>query len=123
MYHEDETELTLDERTALASLSRAMPVSDMLEARVVRALRNDGHFGAHVPRESSIPLPLKVAAAIALFAGGVAKGRYVLADENAERAAATPTVELRDIPPSRAPAEKPASRRGETIVAEREMWL
>ena len=124
MYHEDETELTLEERNALASLQRELPVSDILEARVVRSLKNDGHLGAAPSRTNRIPLALKIAAAIALFAGGVATGRYILAGETAQSASiSTPPAGLRDIPTSRPPTTQPASRSGESVVAEREVWF
>ena len=44
MYNDEEFELTLEERNALASLPREMSVGDLLEAKVVRALRNEGQF-------------------------------------------------------------------------------
>ena len=124
MYHEDETELTLDERNALASLSREMPVSDILEARVVRALRSEGHLGESTSGKARrIPLSLRIAAAIALFAGGVATGRYILASEAPQRADVNaPSSQVRDIPTSQPPAGTNASQR-ETIVAEREVWF
>lgn len=123
MYHEEEVELTLEERNALASLPRAIAPSDMLEARVVRALKEDGHFGA-ARRRSSIPLMLRIAAGIALFAGGVATGRYALSDETAQRAAVTqPAAEVRDAAPTSQQTVKNSLKRNETVVAEREMWL
>ncbi|HMA22051.1 MAG TPA: hypothetical protein VKO87_14675, partial [Gemmatimonadaceae bacterium] len=101
MYHEEEVELTLEERNALASLPRAIAPSDMLEAHVVRALKENGHFGAAARHRSSVPLMLRIAAAIALFAGGVATGRYALSDETAQRAAVTqPATEVRDVTPA-----------------------
>ena len=43
MYNDEGFELTLEERNALASLPREMSVGDLLEAKVVRALRKEGH--------------------------------------------------------------------------------
>jgi hypothetical protein len=124
MYHEEEVELTLEERNALASLPRAIAPSDMLEARVVRALKEDGHLGAAAHRRSSIPVMLRIAAAIALFAGGVATGRYALSDETAQRAEVTqPATEVRDVAPANQQTVKNSVKRSETVVAEREMWL
>ena len=124
MYHEEEVELTLEERNALASLPRAITPSDMLEARVVRALKENGHFGAAARRRRSIPVALRIAAAIALFAGGVATGRYALSDETAQRAAVTqPATEVRDVAPANQQTVKNSVKRSETVVAEREMWL
>jgi hypothetical protein len=124
MYHEEEVELTLEERNALASLPRAIAPSDMLEARVVRALKEDGQFGSAARRRGSIPLMLRIAAGIALFAGGVATGRYALSDETSQRAAVTqPAAEVRDAAPSSQQTVKNSLKRSETVVAEREMWL
>ena len=126
MYNDEEFELTLEERKALASLPREMPPGDLLQAKVVRALRNEGHFSVQPARRPySIATALKIAAAIALFAGGVATGRYVLnssdsrdsasvsapASQNQGAATVTPRTESRPV------------RQNETVVAEREMWL
>ena len=116
MYNDEEFELTLEERNALASLPREMDPGDLLEAKVVRALRNEGHFSAASRRGShNIPAALKIAAAIALFAGGVATGRYVLkSSDSPDRASVsgknTPRTVTRPV-------------QNETVVAEREMWL
>ncbi len=125
MYNEEELELTLEERSALASLRRERRPGDLLEARVVRALRNEGHFGVMPARQSgALAAAWKVAAALALFAGGVGTGRYVLksdaqqsasisapASQNPDAVNSTPRTELRPV------------RHNETVVAEREMWL
>lgn len=125
MYNDD-TELTRDEIAALAALPRQMRPSDLLEERVVRALRADGHFGA--PRRSRIPrgirLAMRIAAAIALFAGGVATGRYLLATPAPQSAAvaAPATLQERDTTfPDR--MARPAKKVNESMIAEREMWL
>ena len=79
MYNDDEINLTLEERNAIASLAREIAPSDLLEARVVKALKSEGHFGgARAQKRSSLVTALRIAAAIALFAGGVATGRYIL---------------------------------------------
>jgi hypothetical protein len=119
--HDDETnELTAAERMMLAALPREAPVSDMLEERVVRALRRDGHLGATARRSGSLPVAWKVAAALALFAGGVATGRYLL-EPDAPRAAsaASATNEVR-------PATGGSSIQvngTQPVVAQTEMWL
>lgn len=107
--HEDE--LTPQERDALASLAREMPVSHELEERVARALRQKGHFTPvrRAPRAAWRVAALRIAAALLLFAAGAATERYLLGDR-------------RDSPPgSEAPAavaEDPATRTPEV-----EMWL
>jgi hypothetical protein len=99
-----------------------MAPSDILEERVVRALRKEGYLGDAVrPGNDRLMSVLRIAAAIALFAGGVAAGRYLI----------TP-----DVPPSASVAQPGRSKitdtlprnsrpapATETIVAEREMWM
>lgn len=125
MYNDDEINLTLEERSALASLEREMAPSDLLEARVVKALKSDGHFGGAQPhRKSSLSTALKIAAGIALFAGGVATGRYMLKSDAPESASITaPASTNRDAQSIAPRTEKPAVRQNETVVAEREMWF
>jgi hypothetical protein len=126
MYNDDDFELTQDERNALASLPREMETGDLLEARVVRALKSEGHLGAAPAQtSSSIASALKVAAAIALFAGGVATGRYVLKSSDARDSASisAPASQNRDVEKSTPRTESRPVRRNETVVAEREMWL
>ena len=63
--HDDEmNELTAAERMMLAALPREMPVGDVLEERVVRALRREGHLGARGRRFNPLPVAWKVAAAL-----------------------------------------------------------
>jgi hypothetical protein len=122
MYSDEDEMLTAEERALLTALPREMAPSDMLEERVVRALRKDGYLGSAArPRNERLMNVLRIAAAIALFAGGVAAGRYLI----------TPDV------PASASVEQPARSRvtdtltpksrttpaTETIVAEREMWM
>ena len=130
MYNDDEINLTLEERNALASLSREIAPSDLLESRVVKALKSEGHFGgARAQARSSLVTALRIAAAIALFAGGVATGRYILSSKAPQSASVT-------APASNAPASQnreaqsiaprtgtPAVQQNETVVAEREMWF
>lgn len=126
MYNEHETDLTLDERTALASLPREISPGDLLEGKVVRALREQGHFGVMPARRSNpIGTAWKIAAALALFAGGVATGRYALAsDSRASASISAPASLNRDVPNIAPRTEsRPVVRQNETVVAEREMWL
>ena len=124
MFNDDELELSTVEREALAALPREMVPGDLLEERVVRALRTDGHFGsARTPTRSRFGAAWKVAAAVALFTGGIATGRYFNTDDTRQSAAApvtSPAVE--NSTPARVRDAAPR-RQVETVVAEREMWL
>ena len=121
MYSEEEVELTAEERSLLAGLPREMAPGDLLEARVVKALKSEGHFGAASQRRSpGLWTALRIAAAVALFAGGVATGRYLMMPE-APRSAVVPEPVNRtndSVQPQRA---TPAT--GEIVVAEREIWM
>ena len=106
----DEDELTPDERAALAALPRELPPGDMLEERTVRALRSEGHFGGlRSSARRSAGLGWRIAAALTLFAGGVATGRYLLVPASPRSAAVTP-------------AERTVEGSNERVVAV-EMWL
>jgi hypothetical protein len=124
MFNENEIDLTEEERIALSGLSREMQVGDLLEQRTVIALRDAGHFGSKPKKSSSLPMVLRIAAAIALFAGGVATGRYLVAGETRERASTESPQSTITEPKTAAPRieSRPASGR-ETVVAEREMWM
>jgi len=125
MFNDDDFELTHDEKTMLASLSREIAPSDMLESRVVRALRDEGYLGAHERHSRhGISLVWKIAAAVMLFAGGVATGRYILATNAAPTASVTAPASGNQTPTPT--ANQGGSRQvpqNETVVAEREMWL
>jgi hypothetical protein len=124
MYNDEPVELTLEERNALASLPREMNPGDLLEAKVVRALRNDGHFGVTIPRRNTLSLAWKIAAGLALFAGGVATGRYILASDGPQSASiSAPASQNRDAQTLTPRTEPRPVRQNETVVAEREMWL
>lgn len=127
MRYNDENDLTRDEIAALSALPREMQPSDLLEERVVRALRTDGHFGAGIRAKQNrgFTVVLRTAAAIALFAGGVATGRYLLESDSSQRATvASPSTIAGDrdttipVQPTRA-----VNRNKESVIAEREMWL
>ena len=127
MYN-DEFELTPDERAALAALPREMQPSDLLEERVVRALRAEGQLGAVAKPRSNrgIMAMLRVAAAIALFAGGVATGRYLLASDSPQSASvqeSSAKIGPRDSTLPASTARQVKKNNNERIVAEREMWL
>ncbi|MEO5903765.1 MAG: hypothetical protein ABIQ55_07135 [Gemmatimonadaceae bacterium] len=125
MYNEDQ-DLSEPERAALAALPREISPGDLLEERVVRALRSEGHFGSERGvRRSWMTASVRIAAAAALFIGGVATGRYMLAQPSERAATANVTSPANDLPA--APVDqithsKPV-KNSETVVAEREMWL
>ena len=125
MYNDDELELTPEERAQIASLPREMEPGELLEAKVVRALRDHGHFGeARARRQSSLSIMWRVAAAIALFAGGVATGRYMLASDVPESASiSAPSSSDRNARDTTPRTETRPARQNEKVVAEREMWL
>ena len=124
MYNENEIELSESERSLLAGLSREMAPGDLLEEKTVRALRDAGHFGSTRRRAPSTKsLVLRIAAALALFAGGVATGRYIVAGETHESAStASPITEIKQTQIA-APKTTPRQAPEESVVAEREMWM
>ena len=124
MFNDEEFELTLEERAALAALPRETRPTDMLEAKVVRALRKEGHFGVLPARRNSFAAAWKIAAAIALFAGGVLTGHYVLKSDAPQSASVSaPASQNRDVENLTPRTEPRPVRHNETVVAEREMWL
>ena len=121
MYSEDEVELTAEERSLLAELPRRMAPGDLLEARVVKALKSEGHFGAASQRGTrGLWTALRIAAAAALFAGGVATGRYLIIP--APPRAATVPADVNRTNDSLQP-QRATPAQGETVVAEREIWM
>lgn len=127
MTYNDENELTRDEMAALSALPREMQPSDLLEERVVHALRTDGYFGvgSRATRSRGLFLVLKIAAALALFAGGVATGRYLLATDAPQSASeAAPSSLVRDRDTTLPNNDtRQVNRTRESVIAEREMWL
>jgi len=123
MFSENE-ELNEQERAAIAALPREIAPSDLLEERVVRALRREGHFNRSTRAGNRWTRPfVRIAAALALFAGGVATGHYALSQPNTERQ----TAPINQTSVSK-PAQQPASgaqtvKNTGTVVVEREMWL
>ena len=90
----------------------------------MRALRNEGHFvpatraGRHLTRQL-----MRVAAAIALFAGGVATGHYALAkQETGKQIAPVNQANGSKRTPDNSVGTQTV-KNSETVVAEREMWL
>ena len=124
MYSDDQ-EFSEHELAALAALPRELAPSDLLEERVVRALRPAGHFGAS--RKINRPwmnTSLRIAAAAALFIGGVATGQYVTSRSATQSANAAELI--REANELSSPITQQAAqtvKRNEKVVAEREMWL
>ena len=125
MFNDENFDLTREEASLLAALPREMEPGELLEARVLRALRDQGHFGAGQHRTSrAVSLALKIAAAITLFVGGVATGRYAIASNAPATASITAPVTETSRATQSAPRNdtRPVQQK-ETVVAEREMWL
>lgn len=78
--HDRDDELTVDEREAFAALPREQMPSRLLEERVVADLRERGYLGArHVTRFGwgRLQIGAAAAAALALFASGLAVGQWI----------------------------------------------
>lgn len=125
MFNDQEFELTAEERSALAALPREMEPGDLLEERVVRALRSEGSLRVSEKRgQRALSIAWKIAAGLALFAGGVATGRYAMASESPRSASITaPASQGRDVEILNPRTETRPVNHKETVVAEREMWL
>ena len=120
----DQNELSEHERAAIAALPRELAPSDLLEERVLRALKQQGHFGATVAASRAWPrMALRAAAAVLLFAGGVATGKYMVSQAPAGPAAATQQVSRQQPTPQKIDNGTQQVKSGETVVAQREMWL
>jgi hypothetical protein len=124
MMSSENHEMNAEELAAIAALPRELAPSDLLEERVVRALRNEGHFGtvARAPRQWTRQLT-RVAAAVVLFAGGVATGHYLLSQPAATVGAPTNNQASITKPAPQSSSGAQSVRNTETVVAEREMWL
>jgi hypothetical protein len=126
MFNED-NDLSEQERTMLAALPREMAPSDLLEERVVRALKNQGHFGT-VARASRPwgRIALRAAAAVLLFVGGVATGKYMLAQPSPAVTTSAASSQQANVKPTEQPRVNSGAqsvKNNETVVAQREMWL
>ena len=105
MFNDEEIELTDAERAAFAALPRERPVSDLLEGRVVSALKSRGALSPLSRRETRFTtIALRSAAAVFIFAAGALTERLVFDRQETERvvkpsqvsneSAKTPQVEL-----------------------------
>jgi len=78
MFNDEEMELTETERVMFAALPKERPVSDLLEARVVGALKSRGILSPASRRRSRITtIALRTAAAVFIFAAGALTERLV----------------------------------------------
>ncbi len=86
MFNDEELELTDAERAALAALPRERPMSDLLEGRVVNALKSRGILWSPSRRGSRFTtIALRTAAAVFIFAAGALTERLVLDRQETER--------------------------------------
>jgi hypothetical protein len=86
MFNEEEMELTDAERAALAALPKERPVSDLLEGRVVNALKSRGILSPASRRGSRFAtIALRSAAAVFIFAAGALTERFVFDRQDTER--------------------------------------
>lgn len=124
MMFSDNHELTDQERAAIAALPRSTTPSDLLEERVVRALISAGHFGRRPNTQSRWTTRIvRIAAAIALFAGGVATGHYALSQPGNGKQTAPVNQASVSKPAPQSTSGTQTVKNNETVVAEREMWL
>jgi hypothetical protein len=97
MSHDRDTELTREERAAFASLPREAAPSDLLEERVVRALRTR-HLLA--PRRAlwhrGTRLVAGLAASLTLFLGGTVFGQWLAGRTSAEALSAAREIRRMD---------------------------
>ena len=86
MFNDEEIELTDDERAALGALPRERPVSDLLEGRVVNALKSRGVLSTQSRRGSRFTtIALRSAAAVFNFAAGALTERLVFDRQETDR--------------------------------------
>ena len=87
MHDRDDKELTAAERERFEALPREVMPSRLLEERIVSGLRERGYLGArHLRRPVWGPFPIAAAAAaaVALFASGLAVGQWLGARHTAQ---------------------------------------
>jgi hypothetical protein len=87
MFNDEEMELTETERVMFATLPKERPVSDLLEARVVNALKSQGILSPTLRRGSRFTrIALRSAAAVFIFAAGALTERLVFDRQDTEQA-------------------------------------
>jgi hypothetical protein len=91
MFNDEEIELTDAERAAFAALPKERPVSDLLEGRVVNALKSRGTLSPASRRGSRFTtIALRSAAAVFIFAAGALTERLVF-DRHETEGVVTPS--------------------------------
>ena len=118
--YDNESELTAAERAAFAALPRERTPSDLLEERVVSELRNRGMLSRTSHRARRFGAAWRIAAAIALFAGGVATGRFVLAPRQSSPTSSAMPASGNGVVNGSAVS---TVRNGNAPIAHKEMWL
>jgi hypothetical protein len=123
--YDNENELTARERAAFDSLPRERLPGDLLEERVVGELRRRGMLGRPPHQRSRFRNALRIAAAIALFAGGVATGRFLLSPDQSVDTRQTESVPVAGSARTDRSTDRAVNtvRNGTVPVAHKEMWL
>jgi hypothetical protein len=86
MFNDEELELTDAERASFAALPKERPISDLLEGRVVNALKSRGILSPSSQRVSRFTsIALRCAAAVFIFAAGALTERLVFDRQDTER--------------------------------------
>src|SRR5216110_1410813 len=86
MFNDKEMDLTDAERAMFAALPKERPVSDLLEGRVVNALKSRGFLSPASRRGSRLTtIALRSAAALFIFAAGALTERLVFDRQETER--------------------------------------
>jgi hypothetical protein len=123
--YDNENELTAAERAAFDSLPRERVPGDLLEERVVSDLRRRGMLVRPAHQRLRLANGWRIAAAIALFAGGVATGRFILAPGKSAQAIQPDSVPVAGSPRVDRNGDRTVNTvRNTTLpVAHKEMWL
>ncbi|MFN2602430.1 MAG: hypothetical protein ABR582_06690 [Gemmatimonadaceae bacterium] len=85
MFNDEEIELTDVERAMFAALPKERPVNDLLEARVVNALKSRGVLSQPRRGNRFTTIALRTAAAVFIFAAGALTERIVFGRHETER--------------------------------------
>jgi len=83
MFNDEELELTDAERASFSALPKERPVSDLLEGRVVNALKSRGILSRRRSRFTTVAL--RSAAAVFIFAAGALTERFVVDRQQTEQ--------------------------------------
>jgi hypothetical protein len=119
--YDNENELTAAERAAFDALPRERTPSDMLEEHIVSELRNRGMLPRTTRRTRRFGAAWRIAAAIALFAGGIATGRFLFATRQSAAASNSIPAAVNAVESGNRAVS--TVRNGNAPVAHKEMWL